>query len=292
MMLSIKTCSVNVNPFSPPCIPPKFVLHGLSSKSKFLAVSQYTKPAASTHEGLSRFLFVIKSYSDCNISRQFTSASSHTNMKKGQIIGILSGLILAISMWLPRANNLVSCMDKEELAVFAWGIVIMGVLISLFAFMNKKGADIVSIIVAVIALLFSVVGISAFTEMGIDVGVGTGISMMLVASAGAIVGSIMNIMGRKGGMKEESKNHTLSTKLSNRGAGLFLAGVVFSLLLPDSGIGGPTLISSFFLGVIACCLGISAKNTRAIIVGAVPAILVIVFMIVGMVAEYNGVVVE
>ena len=26
------------NPLSPPCIPPKFVLHGLSSKSKFLAV--------------------------------------------------------------------------------------------------------------------------------------------------------------------------------------------------------------------------------------------------------------
>jgi hypothetical protein len=25
---------------SPPCIPPKFVLHGLSSKSKFLAVSK------------------------------------------------------------------------------------------------------------------------------------------------------------------------------------------------------------------------------------------------------------
>ena len=28
----------NCNPLSPPCIPPKFVLHGLSSKSKFLAV--------------------------------------------------------------------------------------------------------------------------------------------------------------------------------------------------------------------------------------------------------------
>ena len=27
------------NPLSPPCIPPKFVLHGLSSKSKFLAVN-------------------------------------------------------------------------------------------------------------------------------------------------------------------------------------------------------------------------------------------------------------
>ena len=27
-----------LTPLSPPCIPPKFVLHGLSSKSKFLAI--------------------------------------------------------------------------------------------------------------------------------------------------------------------------------------------------------------------------------------------------------------
>ncbi|MDE0858965.1 MAG: hypothetical protein OSA93_02315 [Akkermansiaceae bacterium] len=93
-------------------------------------------------------------------------------------------------------------------------------------------------------------------------------------------------------MKEESKNHALATKLSNRGAGLFLAGILLSLLLLDPGIGGITLISSFFLGVIACCLGISAKNTRAIIVGAVPAILVIVFMIISTIAMNNGMVVE
>ena len=93
-------------------------------------------------------------------------------------------------------------------------------------------------------------------------------------------------------MKEESKNYALATKLSNQSAGLFLVGIVLTVLLPGPDIGGLTLISSFFLGVIACCLGISAKNTRAIIVGAVPVILFIVFMIIGMVAEYNGVVVE
>ena len=32
----------SINPLSPPCIPPKFVLHGLSSKSKFLAVMGVT----------------------------------------------------------------------------------------------------------------------------------------------------------------------------------------------------------------------------------------------------------
>ena len=36
------------NPLSPPCIPPKFVLHGLSAKSKFLGVSarRYSAPVA------------------------------------------------------------------------------------------------------------------------------------------------------------------------------------------------------------------------------------------------------
>jgi hypothetical protein len=30
-------------PLSPPCIPPKFVLHGLSSKSKFIGVNIFIK---------------------------------------------------------------------------------------------------------------------------------------------------------------------------------------------------------------------------------------------------------
>ena len=32
------------NPLSPPCIPPKFVLHGLSARSNFLAVHEDTPP--------------------------------------------------------------------------------------------------------------------------------------------------------------------------------------------------------------------------------------------------------
>ncbi len=40
-----------------------------------------TKQAASTHGQMSRVVFVINTYSDCNFSRRFTSASSHTNMK-------------------------------------------------------------------------------------------------------------------------------------------------------------------------------------------------------------------
>ena len=33
------SCRVCNQPLSPPCIPPKFVLHGLSARNKFLAVS-------------------------------------------------------------------------------------------------------------------------------------------------------------------------------------------------------------------------------------------------------------
>ena len=51
-----------------------------------------TKPAASAHEGLSRVHFVIKSLSDCNVSRRFASASSHTNMR--YLIPLLALLLI------------------------------------------------------------------------------------------------------------------------------------------------------------------------------------------------------
>ena len=44
-----------------------------------------TKPASSTHEGVSRAVCVINTYLDCNISQQFTSASSHTNMRYSKL---------------------------------------------------------------------------------------------------------------------------------------------------------------------------------------------------------------
>ena len=40
-----------------------------------------TKPTSSTHEELSGVVCVINTYSDCNVSRQFTSSSSHKSMK-------------------------------------------------------------------------------------------------------------------------------------------------------------------------------------------------------------------
>ena len=35
------TAFLEDNPLSPPCIPPKFVLHGLSARSKFLAATKW-----------------------------------------------------------------------------------------------------------------------------------------------------------------------------------------------------------------------------------------------------------
>lgn len=88
-------------------------------------------------------------------------------MKKGVIVGVLSSLILIISMWMPamaKEGIEVSFMDVPELAAFAWGTVVLGVLMALFAFMNKKGTDIVGIVFAVIALLFSVMLMSVAQE--------------------------------------------------------------------------------------------------------------------------------
>ena len=38
------------NPLSPPCIPPKFVLHGRSARSKFLAANGYLQNAFTIHQ--------------------------------------------------------------------------------------------------------------------------------------------------------------------------------------------------------------------------------------------------
>lgn len=75
-------------------------------------------------------------------------------MKKGVIIGIASGLLLAISMWLPAVksgNTTHSFMERIEFlpdtSGLIWGIVIVGLAMALLAFLNKKGTNIVGIVV-------------------------------------------------------------------------------------------------------------------------------------------------
>ena len=72
-----------------------------------------TKATSSTHEGLSRVLFVIKSYLDCNISRRLTSSSLHTNMRYSKLSNnsanttIKHLLVMAFTMWV------VSCGEEK-----------------------------------------------------------------------------------------------------------------------------------------------------------------------------------
>ena len=66
-----------------------------------------TKQAASTHEGLSRVPFVIKSLSDYNVSRRFISSQSHTIMKASHLLATAAIVIAPI---------LISC-KKSQVAV-------------------------------------------------------------------------------------------------------------------------------------------------------------------------------
>jgi FtsH-binding integral membrane protein len=138
-------------------------------------------------------------------------------MKKGVIVGIVSNLLLVISMWLPAMDvdgETGSFMDAAavdtDISTFIWAIVFIGVLMALFAFLNKKATDIIGIIFAVLTLLIGLLLMSvaqvAATEANEalallgepeDVGVGFGIYAMILGCIGAIVGYIMNLAGRK-----------------------------------------------------------------------------------------------
>jgi uncharacterized membrane protein YuzA (DUF378 family) len=47
-------------------------------------------------------------------------------------------------------------------------------------------------------------------------------------------------------------------------------------------LGGIILILNFFVSTVATILGLTSKNTLATIVGAIPALMVVFFLIVGM----------
>jgi hypothetical protein len=78
----------------------------------------------------------------------------------------------------------------------------------------------------------------------------------------------------------ENKNYKLAGTLSTVGAVMFVIGLVLCFLAPT--LGGLTLILSFFVSTVATILGLTSKNTLATIVGAIPALMVVFFLIVGM----------
>ena len=78
----------------------------------------------------------------------------------------------------------------------------------------------------------------------------------------------------------ENRNYKLAGTLSTVGAVMFVIGLVLCFLAPT--FGGMTLILSFFVSTVATILGLTSKNTLATIVGAIPALMVVFFLIVGM----------
>lgn len=120
-------------------------------------------------------------------------------MKKGTLIGIVSSLILVTSMWLPALSSQgdqKSFMDVPRLVGLSWGIVIIGLLIAVLIYLGKKATDIVGLVLSIIALLFSVLFLTVALEDG-RAAISMGVYAMVVGSAGALIGIIMNMIARK-----------------------------------------------------------------------------------------------
>jgi hypothetical protein len=81
-------------------------------------------------------------------------------------------------------------------------------------------------------------------------------------------------------IENEDKNYKLAGTLSTVGAVMFVIGLLMCYVEPL--LGGFILVLNFFVSTIATILGMTSSNTRAIIVGVIPALMVVFFMLVGM----------
>lgn len=138
-------------------------------------------------------------------------------MKKGVIIGIVSSLLIVIAMWLPamdvdgETGSFMQATEvNEDISTFIWSIVVIGIVMALFAFLNKKVTDIIGIVFSVITLLIGLLLMAAAQTAATEAnevlaaagqpeeaGVGIGIYIMILGCIGAIVGYVMNIKARK-----------------------------------------------------------------------------------------------
>lgn len=78
----------------------------------------------------------------------------------------------------------------------------------------------------------------------------------------------------------ENKNYKLAGTLSIVGAVMFVIGFLMCFVAPN--LGGTLLILNFFVSTVATILGITSENTLAIVVGIIPALMVVFFLIVGL----------
>jgi hypothetical protein len=77
----------------------------------------------------------------------------------------------------------------------------------------------------------------------------------------------------------ENKNYKLAGTLSNVGAVMFVVGFLLCFGAPQ--LGGIILVLNFFVSTVATILGLTSKNTLATIVGAIPALMVVFFTLLG-----------
>lgn len=120
-------------------------------------------------------------------------------MNVGAIIGILSGLVVSASMWMPaytRFGISVSFMDVPELSAFSWAIVFIGVILALMSVLNKMATNIIGIVCAGIGFLLSLLLLSIAVE---DSGsaVGIGLYVLVIACIGSIIGNSVAMVIRK-----------------------------------------------------------------------------------------------
>ena len=78
----------------------------------------------------------------------------------------------------------------------------------------------------------------------------------------------------------ENKNYKLAGTLSTVGVVMFAVGLLLCFVAPL--LGGFILILNFLVSTVASILGMTSNNIRAIIVGAIPALMVLFFYLVGM----------
>jgi len=76
-----------------------------------------TKPTSSTHEGVSRVHFVIKSSLDCNVSRQFISSQSNTNMKTSHLLATAAIVIVPVLISCKKSQVVVEDNCKQSQVV-------------------------------------------------------------------------------------------------------------------------------------------------------------------------------
>lgn len=120
---------------------------------------------------------------------------------KHKIIGIVSSVLLVISVWLPYVTALgygTNLLDVPKTKFLGISIIISGILCTAFVTMDKKATKILSIVIASLFLLITgsvIVAIIAEPRKGTSIGMGA--ILMPLACIGIIVSAIIGLSKKK-----------------------------------------------------------------------------------------------